>query len=477
MCQKRSWAQYLPFALSFKIRRHGVMVHMALHSKKLHVRKAGVVSDINLYTTLSEAGNSALAIRDGGTTAYAKLGAATDALASPLRVRKNGETYAVLTSAAKAGIAPLFAFTTDRYNDYSYTSVMALYGDRTLSSTTYSFTTKYESYGQAHTVTSFLDGTGTSRILLSRRNPGGSYIIDPFASTWSSYVDQLYVGGNGVYDADTLTRYLYTTSFNGIEVYDMLSSYIRTLIPYVLPAPDMDITVPNGYRACGDKIMCVTAGTPEGSTQPLRFVYVLCSIADDAYWNRRRTNSYIVKYHANNLSGALIDMDYIEVEKSARTWQHFGNKLYICCDGNRYATGNSCLQIVDLSDSLYDITDHPVVTVPKPTSMANGYFHDITIADNSHVYIILGNQAGSNSYTSVYHTNTDNITEPALWSKVFETTVNESAVRFWGIYNESGKLYVVGSNRIHIFDSLPTGFVNPTKTLSTGVIDTFTQII
>ncbi len=75
------------------------MDKVALYSKQLHIRKAGVVSDINLYTTLNETGNSALAIKDGETTVYAKLGATTDALTSPLRVRKNGETRAVLTQA------------------------------------------------------------------------------------------------------------------------------------------------------------------------------------------------------------------------------------------------------------------------------------------------------------------------------------------------------------------------------------------
>ncbi len=84
---------------------------MALYSKQLHVRKAGVVIDINLYTTLSEAGNSALAIKDGETTVYAKLGATTDALTSPLRVRKNGEIRAVLTQAKPS------------YTEVAYTTV------------------------------------------------------------------------------------------------------------------------------------------------------------------------------------------------------------------------------------------------------------------------------------------------------------------------------------------------------------------
>lgn len=449
------------------------MEDMALHSKKLHVRKAGVVTDIDLYTTLGETGNSALAIKDGGTTAYAKLGAATDALASPLRVRKNGETFAVLKSAVKPGVAPLFAFTVDRYNDYSSMSVMALNGDRTLSSTTYSYATKYESSGQAHIVTGFLYGGSNSRLLLSRRSQGYSYIIDPFVSYWSSsYLASVSTGLVGVYDADCLGAHLYAVGFDGIEVISSIS-YVRKNL-YNFPVTEMNITIPSGYVTCGEKVMCVTAGIPEGGTLPLRFVYVLFSIKAGNYWDRARTNSYIVKYKANIITGALVYTNHIELEKGSRTWQHFGRKLYICGDGNRSDTGNSCLQIVGLSDSDSKLTDSPIVTVPKPAYM-NGYFRDITIADSNHVYVILGKQEDYNSYTSVYYTNIDAITEPALWIKVFETTVREGA-KFWGIYNDSGKLYVVGSNRIHIFDSLPTGFVNPTKTFNTETIDSFAQI-
>ncbi len=158
---------------------------MAPYSKKLHVQKAGAVTDINLYTTLNETGNSALAIKDGETTVYAKLGAATDALASPLRVRKNGGTHAVLKTAVKPGITPLFAFTMGEYIDYNLT-VAALHGDRTLSSDTYSYKTNVVTPATSgyRYVVSFLHADGEGRIVLSTVNFNTSQIIKPHSS-WS----------------------------------------------------------------------------------------------------------------------------------------------------------------------------------------------------------------------------------------------------------------------------------------------------
>lgn len=69
---------------------------MALYKKKLHIRKDGVVTDINLWTEKNEVGSPALAIRHDDKVVYAKLGAVDDALASALRVRKDGIVYAAL---------------------------------------------------------------------------------------------------------------------------------------------------------------------------------------------------------------------------------------------------------------------------------------------------------------------------------------------------------------------------------------------
>lgn len=69
---------------------------MALYKKKLHIRKDGVVTDINLWTEKSEVGSPTLAIRHDGKVVYAKLGNVDDTLASALRVRKDGIVYAAL---------------------------------------------------------------------------------------------------------------------------------------------------------------------------------------------------------------------------------------------------------------------------------------------------------------------------------------------------------------------------------------------
>ena len=75
---------------------------MAEYSKKLHVLKNNVVTDIKLYTTADEVGSPSFHILDGATEVYAKLGEVSDANASPLRVLYSGTTYAVLTQAAPA---------------------------------------------------------------------------------------------------------------------------------------------------------------------------------------------------------------------------------------------------------------------------------------------------------------------------------------------------------------------------------------
>ncbi len=69
---------------------------MALYGKKLHIRKDGAVTDINLWTEKSEVGSPTLAIRHDGKVVYAKLGNVDDTLASALRVRKDNIVYAAL---------------------------------------------------------------------------------------------------------------------------------------------------------------------------------------------------------------------------------------------------------------------------------------------------------------------------------------------------------------------------------------------
>lgn len=69
---------------------------MGEYSKKLHIRKDGVVENIVLYADTSGFSGGALALRDGSNIVYAVLGSTTDSAASRLRIRKNGTVYAVL---------------------------------------------------------------------------------------------------------------------------------------------------------------------------------------------------------------------------------------------------------------------------------------------------------------------------------------------------------------------------------------------
>lgn len=64
---------------------------MSLYSKKLHYRKNGATTDINLYTASSDVSSPALCLRDGSTILYAKLASS----GTDLCVRKNGTVYHV----------------------------------------------------------------------------------------------------------------------------------------------------------------------------------------------------------------------------------------------------------------------------------------------------------------------------------------------------------------------------------------------
>ena len=436
------------------------MINMALHSKKLHVRKAGVVTDINLYTTLSEAGNSALAIRDEGTTAYAKLGTATDALASPLRVRKNGETYAVLKSAAKPGIAPLFAFTIDRYNDYLTMFLGAIYGDRTASPTTYTITSdKFNGTTGGIFVSSFLGTTNSNKLLLTGYS---SKVIDPFASSWTTY-SSIAASLSGCKIAVPCVMWLYVTGDTQIHVLNMNNSFAQSRTYPLIGFPA--ITIPSGATAVCDALILDSVTTSQ------RYLYAIFNARENEY--DYCLNSFLVKLLVNPFTGGLTYMAHIEVVKGANTLKLFDNKLYVCCGGNLY-DDTTCLQIIDTADFT---TATVPTTIHKIASMTNGYFRDVTIVDNNYVYVIIGKQDGYYNYASVYYTSIANITNPILWIKVMDTSFNTTA-NFWGVYNDSGRLWVVAGNRVHVFDSLPIGSTSPAKIISSGdIIRSFAQII
>lgn len=78
----------------------GALKIMALLTRKLYIRKNGVVTAINLYSTTAEInGSNYLTLRVDGALAYAKLDTVGAVNTTPLRVRKNGVVYQVSSSA------------------------------------------------------------------------------------------------------------------------------------------------------------------------------------------------------------------------------------------------------------------------------------------------------------------------------------------------------------------------------------------
>jgi len=69
---------------------------MAEIAQKLHYRKSGATTDITLYNSTADVGGDYMNVRVGGTPAYAALGDAGETMATDMRVRKGGTTYAVM---------------------------------------------------------------------------------------------------------------------------------------------------------------------------------------------------------------------------------------------------------------------------------------------------------------------------------------------------------------------------------------------
>ena len=92
---------------------------MALHTKKLYYRRAGITYSADLYTTTTEVGVDYLALKDGSINVYAKLGDVGGSGEGFIRAKKNGIIKSLYTSA----VAPAFignALDFDAGNTNSY---------------------------------------------------------------------------------------------------------------------------------------------------------------------------------------------------------------------------------------------------------------------------------------------------------------------------------------------------------------------
>jgi hypothetical protein len=95
---------------------------MALATEKLYYRRSDTTYSINLYTATSDVGTDYLSVRVGGNTRYAKIVATTDSLASHLRIRKDGVTKAVATTAITyVGVWTQFLSNSSTFS-YSYST-------------------------------------------------------------------------------------------------------------------------------------------------------------------------------------------------------------------------------------------------------------------------------------------------------------------------------------------------------------------
>lgn len=121
------------------------------------------------------------------------------------------------------------------------------------------------------------------------------------------------------------------------------------------------------------------------------------------------------------------------------------------------ANAETCLDIVDLAT-------FTKTTVSKASGMS-GDIRSITIADEDHAYIFMGNYDTyfNNMLGSMYHTDIANITVPASWTRGMD--VNNSGY-LWGVYNDSNHLWFVKGRSIEIFAALPVSTASSVKSFS-----------
>ncbi|WP_223226044.1 hypothetical protein [Sporomusa sp. GT1] len=205
-------------------------------------------------------------------------------------------------------------------------------------------------------------------------------------------------------------------------------------------------------------------------------MYAIVTIKDSFYYVSS-SDSYVVKFMVNSPKDFLMTRGYIKLSAyGALSMKFFDNKLYVCCDGGWQGNSTTCLQIIDLAVDFLTVV--PIV-INKTAYMPDyAFFQDILIVDSNHVYILLGGSfGGTKKGTIVYYTNIDNVANPTFWIKVIEYD-RASVSYLWKIYHEAGKLYVVGSDRMIIFDSLPTSLTNPNRTIDfSSTLRSVAQII
>lgn len=366
-------------------------------------------------------------------------------------------TLSVLGSAAVlAAPENLFGYTV---TDAGYTQGMAgaINGERTGSPTTFTSSTKVTGLNGDPALFNFFQGT-ESRLVLrqytySTTNLKPNKIIDPFAASWTpSLTEQTWNNVANLHAVATKGNFLYATGYDlgRIAVVNMTNGYTEKT-SYQFPTAWPQISLPAGASVHGEGLVV------DGSN-----LYALFTVNPDGGY-QTYSDSIVVKFTVNALTGALTYVNHLTVGKNAFTLDLYNGKLYVCAVGGMQNAGSAN---ADTRLDIINLSNFTTTTVNKTASMV-GDFRDITIANDNNAYVFLGNYDASfaNMVGGVYRTSVANLNSPTTWTKVSDVN---SPGYLWGIYaDNSNSFWFVRGKQIDIYAGLPTGTMNtPAKTFT-----------
>ncbi len=357
-------------------------------------------------------------------------------------------TLSVLgSSAALAATENLFGYTVVDSN-YTQGLAGAINGDRTAAPGTFTSSTKVTGLNSDPALFNFFQGN-ESRLVLRQYNVYApatlidNKIIDPFASSWTpSLAEKSWSNVRNLHAVATKGKWLYATGYDlaKIAVMNMDNSYTQTTHNYQFPTSWPSITtadVPTGASVHG-----------EGLTVVDNNLYALFTVNPGGSYSVY-SDSIVVKFNINSITGALTYASHLKVGKNAFTLDHYDNKLYVCALGGAQNAGSSN---ADTRLDIIDLSNFTKTTVNKTTSMT-GDFRDITIVDANNAYVFLGNYNTSwNMDGGVYRTTVANLTSPSAWTNV--SNLSNAPGYLWGIYGDSNRFWFVKGNQIDIYSSL-----------------------
>lgn len=356
----------------------------------------------------------------------------------------------------------LFAYTITN-ESYSTGAAGAINGDRSATSPT-AFTAQKDKISGLNgdpAFFNFFDTTNQSRLVLrqytySTTDLLANKIINPFATSWTpSIAEQIWNDVANLHTVATRGRWLYATGYDlaRIAVIDMVGA---GTIPaygeknsYQFPTAWPSISLPStaechgeGLVVVGNNLYALFTVNPEGG-------YAVYS------------NSIVVKFSINILTGALTYVSHLEVGKNAFTLELFNNKLYVCALGGMQNAGSAN------ADTRLDIIDLATFTKTSVSTISSigGDFRDITIRDANNAYIFVGHYDANflNMVGGVYRTSVANIPSPSAWTKV--ATINSPGY-LWGLYAETNRLWFIKGTPVEIFAPLPAAAATPAKSFS-----------